>query len=202
MIRLRLLFAIATLLCSFSFDSLLYSQAQGQQQQADFGRMFPTLPAFQPAEALLKSLALAMQDPNAAADDNPLSVPSGFTYLGQFLDHDITLMVEFLSQADSDLGGLGNNRTPRLDLDSVYGAGPVGNPQLYDAQGRFVFSTPNGFEDFQRDPTSGVAVLVEGRNDENLVIAQLHIAFQKFHNHYINQGLTFSEAQQMVRWHW
>lgn len=58
-----------------------------------------------------------------------------------------------------------------------------------------MFSTPNGFEDFQRDPTSGVAVLVEGRNDENLVIAQLHIAFQKFHNHYINQGLTFSEAQ-------
>ena len=202
MIRLRLLFAIATLLCSFSFDSLLYSQAQGQQQQADFGRMFPNLPSFQPAEALLKSLALAMQDPNLDADNNPNGTPSGFTYLGQFLDHDITLMVEFLSQADSVLEGLGNNRTPRLDLDSVYGAGPVGNPQLYDAQGRFKFSTPNGFEDFQRDPTSGVAVLVEGRNDENLVIAQIHIAFQKFHNHYINQGLTFSEAQQMVRWHW
>ena len=161
MLRLRLLFAIAMLLCLFSFDSLLYAQSQ----QADFGRMFPSLPSFQPPEALLKSLALAMQDPNAPEHDNPLGTPSGFTYLGQFLDHDITLMVEFLSTADSNLAGLGNNRTPRLDLDSMYGGGPVGNPQLYDAQGRFVFAAPNGFEDFQRDPTSGVAVLVEGRND-------------------------------------
>ena len=111
MIRLRLLFAIATLLCSFSFDSLLYSQAQGQQQQADFGRMFPTLPAFQPAEALLKSLALAMQDPNAAADDNPLSVPSGFTYLGQFLDHAEVFGAADATAAGDDDGGLGELRT-------------------------------------------------------------------------------------------
>lgn len=111
-------------------------------------------------------------------------------------------MVEPLGSADRNLFGLLNNRTARLDLDSVYGGGLQGSPQLYDAQGRFLFSTPNGFEDFQRDPTTGVAVLVEGRNDENLIIAQLHIAFQKFHNHYIDQGLRFKAAQQMVRWHW
>ena len=32
--------------------------------------------------------------------------------------------------------------------------------------------------------------------------ASFHIAFQKFHNHYIDQGLSFKAAQQQVRWHW
>jgi hypothetical protein len=54
------------------------------------------------------------------------------------------------------------------------------------------------FNDLQRTP-SGQVILVEGRNDENLVIAQIHIAFQKFHNAWIDQGLSFSQAQNMVR---
>jgi hypothetical protein len=166
--------------------------------------MFPRLRPFQPNETLLATLAEAMRDPapGAAEGNNPNLLGAGFTFLGQFLDHDLTLMVEPLGSADRNLFGLLNNRTARLDLDSVYGGGLQGSPQLYDAQGRFLFSMPNGFEDFQRDPTTGVAVLVEGRNDENLIIAQLHIAFQKFHNHYIDQGLRFKAAQQMVRWHW
>ena len=93
-----------------------------------------------------------------------------------------------------------NGRTAKLDLDSMYGGGQVGSPQLYDGA-KFKFSSPNGFEDLQR-AESGQAVLVEGRNDENLVIAQIHIAFQKFHNAWIDQGLSFSQAQKMVRWHW
>jgi Animal haem peroxidase len=175
-----------------------------RSRQTDFGRMFPRLPPFQPNENLLATLAEQMRDPASGAPegDNPNGFGAGVTFLGQFLDHDMTLMVEPLGAADRRLFGLLNNRTARLDLDSVYGGGLQGSPQLYDRHGRFLFSTPNGFEDFQRDPTTGVAVLVENRNDENLIIAQIHIAFQKFHNHYINQGLSFRAAQQQVRWHW
>jgi len=175
-----------------------------RSRETDFGRMFPRLRPFQPNEALLATLAEQMRDPapGAAEGNNPDLKGAGFTFLGQFLDHDLTLMVEPLGTADRNLFGLLNNRTARLDLDSVYGGGLQGSPQLYDRRGRFLFSTPNGFEDFQRDPATGVAVLVENRNDENLIIAQLHVAFQKFHNHYIDQGMRFKEAQQMVRWHW
>lgn len=166
----------------------------------DFGRMFPDAPAFQPADQLLVDLALAMKDPNSPANDSPDGTPSGFTYIGQFLDHDLTLDATPLGDANIDVDAMVNGRTARLDLDSMYGGGQSGSPQLYDGP-RFKFSSPNGFEDLQRSE-SGRAIIAEGRNDENLVIAQVHIAFQKFHNSLINQGLTFSEAQRAVRWHW
>jgi hypothetical protein len=170
------------------------------KQSTDFGRMFPDLPAFQPDNQLLVDLALAMKDPNADVNDNPNGTPSGFTYLGQFLDHDLTLDATPLGDANIDIDAMVNGRTAKLDLDSMYGGGQVGSPQLYDGA-KFKFSNPNGFEDLQRTGT-GQAVLIEGRNDENLVIAQLHIAFQKFHNALIDQGLSFSDAQRTVRWHW
>src|SRR5262245_26572845 len=173
-------------------------------KETDFGRMFPKLGAFQPPETLLATLAELMRDPapGAAEGNNPDLKGAGFTFWGQFLDHDITLMVEPLGSADKNLKGLLNNRTARLDLDSVYGGGIQGSPQLYDAKGRFKFATPNGFEDFQRDPVTGEAVVPENRNDENLIIAQLHIAFQKFHIYYIDQGLSFNGMQSMVAWQW
>ncbi len=166
----------------------------------NFGRMFSSLPSYEPPESLLVALAASMQDPNAPADDNPNGTPSGFTYLGQFLDHDMTLDTTPLQFANVvDL--LTNGRLPYLDLDSVYGGGPTGNPELYNASGRFKFSTPNGFEDLQRNP-DGKAILVEGRNDENLVIAQFHIAVQKFHNKLIDAGNSFENAQRLTRFHW
>src|SRR3954454_4619004 len=52
-------------------------------------------------------------------------IPAGFTYLGQFVDHDLTAdrtaveMGEHVSPAE-----LLQGRSPKLDLDSLYGAGP------------------------------------------------------------------------------
>jgi hypothetical protein len=168
---------------------------------SSFSRMFNNLPPYQPPDAALVTLANAMRDPNAPENDNPDHKTSGFTYLGQFLDHDITLDKTPLGSANINVDQMGNGRTARLDLDSMYGGGPSVSPHLYDGQGRFLFSTPNGFEDFQRE-LSGKAIVPEGRNDENLVIAQFHIAFQKFHNKFIDQGLSFAEAQKRTQWHW
>jgi hypothetical protein len=164
--------------------------------------MFPQLAPFQPPEAYLVNLAASMADPNAVVDDNPAQRGSIFTYTGQFADHDMTLMPVPLDDADEDLTTFVNGRTPRFDLDSLYGGGLQGSPNFFDADGRFItVINANGVEDLQRG-TDGTAILVEGRNDENLVIAQIHLAFQKFHNHYIDQGYSFSDAQQQVRWHW
>ena len=52
-------------------------------------------------------------------------IPAGFTYLGQFIDHDLTfdktavMLGEHVSPAE-----LLQARSPSLDLDSLYGAGP------------------------------------------------------------------------------
>src|SRR5260370_24796487 len=96
-----------------------------------FGKMFD-LPAFAPSDAALKALADAMLDasPGDPTGDNP-NIPSGFTYLGQFVDHDITLDLTSISEKQEDPHATTNFRTPRLDLDNVYGLGPDGSPQLY-----------------------------------------------------------------------
>jgi hypothetical protein len=65
--------------------------------------MFPDLPAFQPPDQLLVDLALAMKDPNLPENDNPAGTPSGFTYLGQFLDHDLTLDATPLGDANINI---------------------------------------------------------------------------------------------------
>jgi len=65
-----------------------------------------------------------------APGENP-AIPAGFTYLGQFVDHDLTFDPASSLQRMNDTAGLLNFRTPRFDLDSLYGEGPADEPFLY-----------------------------------------------------------------------
>src|SRR5687767_4319161 len=104
----------------------------GNKDPGMFGRMFPTLPPLTASDAKLQALADAMIDTNAGdpAGNNP-NIPSGFTYFGQFVDHDITLDLTSLGDKENDPLGIENFRTPSADLDSIYGLGPDGSPHLY-----------------------------------------------------------------------
>jgi Animal haem peroxidase len=85
------------------------------------------------------------------------------------------------------------------DLDSVYGGGPSGSPQLYDGDKfKLGVATDGVSPDLPRDPKTGQAVLVEPRNDENLIIAQIHLSFLRLHNTLVDQGMSFDEAQATV----
>jgi hypothetical protein len=56
-----------------------------------FGRMF-RLPPFIPSEARIAEIAATMAEGSTGGDptlDNP-DIPSGYTYFGQFVDHDLT----------------------------------------------------------------------------------------------------------------
>ena len=159
-----------------------------------FSRMFPDLPRFRPDEEGLIALGLAMED-SPELHDHP-SLPAGYTYFGQFVDHDITrdltdgLPSGVLTEEEIEQG-----RSPSLDLDSLYGRGPdrETNP-LYEADhvqlriGRTfpvgAPGTPEGTvltSDLPRD-NEGKAVIGDPRNDENLAVAQTHMAFLKLHN--------------------
>jgi len=108
--------------------------------QGGFGRMFPDLKPWKPELAAETATALEqhmLDFANAkmtAADneDTDSTLPAGYTYFGQFVDHDITLDVTPLSDAEVDPNRLHNFRTPRLDLDNVYGLGPDAQPYLYE----------------------------------------------------------------------
>ncbi len=133
----------------------------------------------------LVSLAAGMRDEGGGDS----GVPSGFTYLGQFIDHDLTLDRSSISAQLVDPAGLLNFRTPRFDLDSLYGAGPAEDSFLYVQlpaddkpwlRGVAMVLSEEGFN-LPRNP-EGIAIIPESRNDENLIIGQLHAAFIRFHN--------------------
>ena len=98
-----------------------------------FGKMFPDLPASEPSDDDLIALAATMIEPapgDAAEEDNP-DIAAGFTYVGQFVDHDITFDPASRLQRQNDPNALRNFRTPRYDLDSLYGSGPSDMPFMY-----------------------------------------------------------------------
>ena len=176
----------------------LLDALSGNKDPGMFGRMFPKLPPLKVSDAKLQALADAMLDANPGdpAGNNP-NIPAGFTYLGQFVDHDITLDLTSLGDKEKDPLGIENFRTPSVDLDCVYGLGPDGSPHLYARNpaagnkhgpklliGKNI-NMPAERGDFRNDlPRSpeGFALIGDHRNDENLLVAQTHLAMLKFHN--------------------
>jgi hypothetical protein len=216
--------------------------------QGRFGRLFPTLPPFA-ADTLLVRDALAelgapggpmdagddLSDPITLITDpakslhnpNNPTMTAGFTFLGQFLDHDMTFDPTSSLARRQDPESIRNFRIPALDLDSVYGGGPGVSAHLYDGSvdgGRTTFLTEQ-IPGSQAVSIGGVprhdvprnsqltALTGDPRNDENLIVSQLHLAFLRFHNAVVadvkaelGAGYTaeeiFAEAQRTVRWHY
>ena len=119
--------------------------------------------------------------------DNP-NMTAGVTFFGQFLDQDITLDPRSPLLEKSNPGKTTNFRTPAFHLDSVYGDGPEGSPELYDGiklrveplPGSELFSRKGAIRyDLPRDPNN-TAILADSRNDEHVVLAQFHMAVIAF----------------------
>ena len=200
-----------------------------------FGRMFGSLPAFCPATDKMRSALLMMGAPGGILDandnlaagpvklitdpslspnnlDNPTQT-AGTTFLGQFLDHDMTFDASSALGQTADPEATTNQRTPSFDLDSLYGGGPAADPQLYDDTDRAKMKVGFGgrFEDLPRD-ASGRAIIADRRNDDNLMVAGLHAAFLLFHNRVvdlvrdqqpgISPAAALAAARQTVTWHY
>jgi hypothetical protein len=181
----------------------------GRDREARFGVMFKRLPAYNPPDALLTALAVKMNDGKAPLNDvkdsdvafDNETMPAGFIYFGQFVDHDMTLDKTPLTQQKQDVRGMVNYDTPKFDLGSVYGKGPAGSPELYDPakKGYLLVNPHDELFDLPRDGV-GAAYLGDPRNDENLIVAQLHVVFLRMHNKLMDGGKTFEQAQQQLRW--
>ena len=166
-----------------------------------FCRLFPSLPPFRPDDESLIALGKAMEDhgnPNLATSP----IPSGFTYLGQFICHDITSNRSRNRALDSE-----PNPAPAfssaLNLDQLYGRGPQDDAELYEEDGirlrighttgrarfgvteTFANDLPRHFSPDPRAPRP--AIIGDPRNDENLALAQTHVALLKFHNKVVDR---------------
>src|SRR3954452_17281748 len=150
------------------------------------------------------------------------NIPAGFTYLGQFVDHDLTA-----DRTDIELGEhvspaeLLQGRSPRLDLDSLYGAGPARersqrfySDAVHLEVGRTLEAQPGAGFDLPRlgtgtDRHARTANIPDLRNDENLAVAQTHAAFIRFHNRVVDDlpadipdPLRFRRARSKVVKHY
>jgi hypothetical protein len=165
---------------------------------------------------LLGKLGDLMGDPgreNSVSDSN---IPAGYTYFGQFVDHDVTLDISSSLTSPVNATTLNNMRTPALDLDSLYGRGPALDPHLYvfPSGGAGLPATaikmqlgtnrntgvggPGGSAGFAgmqvqtdydvpRMLSGNTAIIGDPRNDENLIVSQFHHTMLKFHNEVVER---------------
>ena len=134
-------------------------------------------------------------NPYGTNPDNP-TMTAGSTFVGQFVDHDITFdQTSTLGVPQNPLTSP-NTRTPRLDLDSVFGGGPGHRPDLYvkhpdgSVGPKLKLGAGGVHEDVPRvangDGTYS-ALLGDPRNDESVIIGGLHCAHIMFYNRVLDE---------------
>jgi hypothetical protein len=187
-----------------------------------FSRMGPSGAGRQLGEPNMKKVGNAM----AAGGGGTSQIPAGFTYLGQFVDHDLTFdKTNVMFGANVSPAQLLQARSPSLDLDSLYGAGPQDpeSAKFYEADGLHLkmgktvaaegipakdgFDLPRGMGNTQAKRKK--AVIPDPRNDENLAVAQTHLAMIRFHNRVVDKlpasvpaSQRFATARELVTKHY
>lgn len=177
-----------------------------------YRRMFPDLPSFSADEKFLYALGGSggLCDCGDATDDESSlgEGAAGWPIFGQFIAHDVTADRSAPSE-HADVSRLTNARSPRLDLDALYGDGPAGQPFLYTrADPARLLVTGDG-RDVPRN-SEGIAIIGDPRNDSHMLMSQMHLAFTHAHNAFVDrvrrrgvpEAEVFTEAARDLRWHY
>jgi hypothetical protein len=205
-----------------------------------FGRMFPRLQPFAEASDELTAALMeigkprGIMDPRDDLDDQPADAnpdnpthTAGTTFMGQFIDHDLTFDLTSRLAVPTEPFRVPNLRSPAFDLDSLYGGGPREDPELYQPRNggngagrrggrpepgiKLRIESGGEFEDLPRDP-NGLAIISDPRNDENMIIAGMQAAMILFHNHAVDVVAAanrrdspeevFRKAERLTQWHY
>ncbi len=170
-----------------------------------YGRLFD-LPPLEANETLLHRLGAAGGFCDGGDCETDGRVEAGWPFFGQYVAHDLTADRSPL-RSHSDLNALRNMRSPRANLESLYGGGPAGSPYLYrrDDPARLLEND----DDLPRNQ-EGVALIGDPRNDVHVFMSQMHVAFIRAHNLLVDRlredGVAeadlFDEARRALAWHY
>ncbi len=163
-------------------------------------RPVPGTPTHQAWELALTTLVARMSDDGTRVSKRPrgqrppeVLLDPGYTYFGQFVDHDLTKDPATLEEAwQREPGELENLHTPFLDLAQLYGRGPAdpSSADLYETDGvrLRVGDAVNGWSfDLAMRPglTAGEPSwprLADDRSSENVILRQIVAVFARLHN--------------------
>ena len=183
-----------------------------------YRRLFPELDPLNCEDDALHALGRAggacdaAAGPVEAAEGQDAEGAAGWPVFGQFVAHDITADRSPLTH-HAELAEVRNARSPRANLEVVYGDGPAGMPFLYDRDDPaklLVGGNDAGqLADLPRNP-QGVALLGDPRNDVHLLMSQLHVAMLHLHNGLVDrlrsdgvaEAELFAEARRAATWHY
>lgn len=201
-------------------ERLAAAAPSASPQPGRFGRIFPRS-HYNPTKQAIHDLAETMREPNNPSGDNP-EIPIGLTFLGQFIDHDLTLDATTVFEKQQDPRAVTDFRTANFDLDNLYGSGPGVSRHMYDVTPpddknpvKLLLDPGRPF-DLPRN-TQNTAIIGDLRNDENFLVSQLHLAFIKFHNAIVDllrasggsrytgphgNMMLFNDASTTARWHY
>jgi hypothetical protein len=180
----------------------------GRALTADlYERLFPGLPPLAEDEVRLHALGAAggICDGGPECVEAP-GVAAGWPFFGQLIAHDIT--ADRSPLATSAVGDrLENFRSPRANLESLYGDGPGGNPFLYqrDDPAKLLLGAEGA--DLPRN-SQGVALIGDPRDDVHVFVSQLHLAMLRLHNCVVDhlrlkgvpESELFGQARRTVSW--
>jgi hypothetical protein len=179
-------------------------------QGGRYRRLFEDLQALEADEAALHALGRPGGPADLGADgDSPdAKVAAGWPFFGQFIAHDITADRSPLGHR-ADPSQIRNFRTPRANLEGVYGAGPVGSPYLYETEDPAKLLLGPGGHDVPRNQEE-IALVGDPRNDVHLFMNQMQVGFTRLHNRLVDrlredgtpEAELFEEARRAATWHY
>jgi len=168
--------------------------------------MFPSLPHLDIDGSFLHAIGRAC-DARGALRQEAVGVAAGWPILGQFIAHDITADRSPVTHHD-DEALIRNARSARLNLEALYGEGPVGNPYLYSRNDPAKLLL-GGSDDLPRN-SEGIALAGDPRQDVHGLMSQMQVRMIKAHNRLVDRlredgvdsSTLFEEAQRALRWHY
>lgn len=137
---------------------------------------------------------------------------AGWPMFGQYVAHDITADRSPIAPR-ADAGRIVNFRSPRADLESLYGAGQIGSPYLFRAEDPDLLLLAVNDRGEARDlprNSQGIALIGDPRDDVHLFVSQLQVAMIGVHNRLVERaraegvraGDVFATARRETAWHY
>jgi heme peroxidase len=178
-----------------------------------YARLFPELAPIDEGHEALLALGAAGGVCDGGEDcADAVATAAGWPMFGQYIAHDITADRSPIG-AQGEAARIVNFRSPRANLESLYGAGQIGSPFLFrvDDPDRLLLGENDRDEprDLPRN-SQGIALIGDPRNDVHLFVSQLQVAMIAVHNRLVERaradgvaaGEVFATAQRQTAWHY